>query len=724
MAYNVQSNLDGDLMSKPVLILFGTQSGNSEDLASQLAKSATAHGLTPTVLDMDATNVEMMASSERILIICSTWGEGEMPDSAEALWDSINAEGVPKMENTHFSVCALGDTSYEFYCQSGKDWDRRLEELGAKRVFARQDCDVDFDEPYAAWAAGALPAISSVGGSVAEVVEEPSEELSEPSTEESSSGELDEIMSDGDRKLVVLFGSQSGNSEDLAFRVKSKASEFGLNAEVFDMEGFDLNSLENTSRLLIICSTWGEGDMPDSAEALWQLAKSDKRPKLSKTYFSVCALGDTSYEFFCQSGKDWDEVIEEMGGKRIHERADCDVDFDPTFQKWVIPALAGLAAVDGNGDYHEELVSLFIELVENKGKKTSTGDLDTPVIFRESIELTFKIFRYNPLLIEKGWDTYECKIPGHFSLLDALKSIKSNFDPTLSFRGSGPLSGIIVNGAVVRADRTRLLDMVELCGHELKIEPLSGYEVVKDLVISTKNYDVHRIKSTPWMIPATRSGVNTVSGTTIGVMDASKATDLHELGDIDSPQLLHSFSDTLPYDPEYIGPALVMHTWKRVNDERYSEKARQSSINLLQNEGGAWNESDCSSFGRHGDFGKKIANSFNECRAELIRKKGFSGKHGRLVKWYGLSVKWSGKVNETTLYRQVLGPLGLVSNLFSGVSMRMMLGFTRTGAKPFRSIFPLIAPPAGIGKIPPMINSKVESHHEVANLFNKLDKRF
>ena len=150
-------------MSKPVLILFGTQSGNSEDLASQLAKSATAHGLTPTVLDMDATNLEMMASSERILIICSTWGEGEMPDSAEALWDSINAEGVPKMENTHFSVCALGDTSYEFYCQSGKDWDRRLEELGAKRVFARQDCDVDFDEPYAAWAAGALPAISSVG---------------------------------------------------------------------------------------------------------------------------------------------------------------------------------------------------------------------------------------------------------------------------------------------------------------------------------------------------------------------------------------------------------------------------------------------------------------------------------------------------------------------------------------------------------------------------------
>ena len=69
----------------------------------------------------------------------------------------------PRMENTHFSVCALGDTSYEFFCQSGIDWDTRLEELGAKRVFPRKDCDVDF-EPYAEWANGALPAISAVVG--------------------------------------------------------------------------------------------------------------------------------------------------------------------------------------------------------------------------------------------------------------------------------------------------------------------------------------------------------------------------------------------------------------------------------------------------------------------------------------------------------------------------------------------------------------------------------
>ena len=165
-------------MTKPVLILFGTQSGNSEDLASQLAKSASSHDLEPTVLDMEAATVEQMASSDRILIICSTWGEGEMPDSAEDLWDSISSDSAPRMENTHFSVCALGDTSYELFCQSGKDWDNRLEELGAKRIFPRQDCDVDFDEPYEEWAKGALPAISAVEStSVTQEVKEISVEI-------------------------------------------------------------------------------------------------------------------------------------------------------------------------------------------------------------------------------------------------------------------------------------------------------------------------------------------------------------------------------------------------------------------------------------------------------------------------------------------------------------------------------------------------------------------
>jgi hypothetical protein len=119
-----------------------------------------------------------------------------------------------------------------------------------------------------------------------------------------------------------------------------------------------------------------------------------------------------------------------------------------------------------------------------------------------------------------------------------------------------------------------------------------------------------------------------------------------------------------------------------------------------------------------------VADTLNDARSTLLTEYKNAGRHGRLVKWYGRSVKWSGKLNETTLYRQVLGPIGLVSNVFSGVSARMMLGFTRTGGPPIRSLQALLLPPAGVGKIPNMINSKVDDHHEVVSLFNELDQRF
>ena len=101
------------------------------------------------------------------------------------------------------------------------------------------------------------------------------------------------------------------------------------------------------------------------------------------------------------------------------------------------------------------------------------------------------MFRYNPELVENGWDTLECSMPGHYSILDSLEKIKSEIDPTLSFRRNGPLSGVIVNGAVVRADRSRLMDLVNLCGNVLKIEPLPGYEVVKDLVVKALETSIH-----------------------------------------------------------------------------------------------------------------------------------------------------------------------------------------------------------------------------------------
>ncbi|WP_309381361.1 sulfite reductase subunit alpha [Cerasicoccus frondis] len=154
--------------SNLLTILYGTQTGNAETLASEAAQSAAAHGLKAQVKGMDEIAVESLQDCERLLIITSTYGEGEMPDNAQALWESINAESF-SLEKVNFAVLGLGDTSYDLFCQAAKDWERRLEELGAKKLTERVDCDLDYEEPFAEWLEQALPAMAKVNGGVGAV---------------------------------------------------------------------------------------------------------------------------------------------------------------------------------------------------------------------------------------------------------------------------------------------------------------------------------------------------------------------------------------------------------------------------------------------------------------------------------------------------------------------------------------------------------------------------
>jgi sulfite reductase (NADPH) flavoprotein alpha-component len=80
-----------------------------------------------------------------------------MPDNAQLLWDAISADSAPRMENTQYSILALGDTSYDLFCQAGIDWDNRLAELGAKRLYDRVDCDVDFEDLAENWISSVIP---------------------------------------------------------------------------------------------------------------------------------------------------------------------------------------------------------------------------------------------------------------------------------------------------------------------------------------------------------------------------------------------------------------------------------------------------------------------------------------------------------------------------------------------------------------------------------------
>ena len=145
-----------------LLVLYGTESGNSEDLAARSAKLAKARGFKVSMKNMSESVPEDLTRAGCLLVVVSTWGEGDPPESAEDFHSSLMAGGLD-LSAVKYSVCALGDTSYEHFCQVGKEVDEQLEVLGAQRVAPRVDCDVDFEDSYGQWVERAL---EGLGGSV------------------------------------------------------------------------------------------------------------------------------------------------------------------------------------------------------------------------------------------------------------------------------------------------------------------------------------------------------------------------------------------------------------------------------------------------------------------------------------------------------------------------------------------------------------------------------
>ena len=539
-------------------------------------------------------------------------------------------------------------------------------------------------------------------------------------------GVLASVLS-GDRGLAVFFGSQTGNAAGLAEKTVKRAAAYGLEGKVIDMDGYDEANFASHKRILIITSTWGEGEMPDNAEALWN-ATSSTNPALSGVHYSVCAIGDSSYDEFCKAGEDWDQKFAALGATSILELKMCDVDFDEPWEQWVSEVLPRIACVDTNGVFHEELVDAMIAYGSGEEEDESDGDFTPANIVQLDISVTMRIFRYDPILAQSGYDTLAVALPGHATVEDALVSVKREFDGSLTFRSGGvagqnPLTGLKVNGSIVPADTTRICDLVG-DGDTLTLEPLPGYEVVKDLMVSYDRFDEARSESKPWMNADPRQGERLASGSPMGVMSSADATHLHTLADVGSLQLVNAMSDTYDVDEAYSGPGIALQRWVRSQDPRSGSTHVKQMFELMQGKGGVWNEADISSIHRHGIDGAQAADSLYSARARLLAEYKFTGKPGRLVKNYSRSVKMSGNVNETTLYRSVLGPLGLGSNIMNGVSLRMMLGFTRNGGPLMRGFQGMLVPPAGIGKIPNMFNSKVANHHEVVAIFNELDRRF
>lgn len=159
-AATVPQPLTGSQPAQPLTILYASESGNSERLASDVAKAARRIGLKSSIVDMADLEVATIASARRLVVIAATWGEGEPPARAARAYGELMAEDAPRLDGVEFGVLALGDTAYTGFCAIGKALDARLEALGGTRLVPRVDCDLDFAEPAARWIETALKALA------------------------------------------------------------------------------------------------------------------------------------------------------------------------------------------------------------------------------------------------------------------------------------------------------------------------------------------------------------------------------------------------------------------------------------------------------------------------------------------------------------------------------------------------------------------------------------
>lgn len=148
-------------------ILYGSQTGNSKKVAEQLLARLQAQGAEAVLLNFKDYRPQQLKKEQRIVAVISTHGNGEPPDDARAFFNFLQGERAPRLDSLEYAVLALGDSSYEEFCQTGQALDQRLAELGAQRLLARVDCDVDFAASASDWqqqVAGKTPGVSDNAG--------------------------------------------------------------------------------------------------------------------------------------------------------------------------------------------------------------------------------------------------------------------------------------------------------------------------------------------------------------------------------------------------------------------------------------------------------------------------------------------------------------------------------------------------------------------------------
>ena len=181
-------------------------------------------------------------------------------------------------------------------------------------------------------------------------------------------------------KLTILYATESGHAEALAHAAQREAARRGFAPRVLDMADVSVAALRESSNLLAIVSTWGEGEAPQRAAPFVRALQAEDAPRLDGVRFAVLALGDSAYAQFCAVGKQIDARLETLGGSRIAERIDCDLDYEAPAASFIEQVLAAIAPPAEAGS--------VIHVDFHRADGAATGKLerfDAPVAVRHPI---------------------------------------------------------------------------------------------------------------------------------------------------------------------------------------------------------------------------------------------------------------------------------------------------------------------------------------------------
>ncbi|WP_299804174.1 assimilatory sulfite reductase (NADPH) flavoprotein subunit [uncultured Shewanella sp.] len=260
-----------------ITILYGSQTGNGRGIATELAEKAQAQGYAVNLVSMGEYKTRQLKQESLLLLVVSTHGEGEAPDDAIELHKFLSSKRAPKLDNLNYSVLALGDSSYEFFCQTGKDFESRLNALGATSIAPLVECDVDYEEQSQQWQADVLeavkPLVQSAGASVVSIASS------------QASGSTYSKQKPYTAELLVSQKLTGRDSDRDVRHVEIELGESGINYQAGDALGvWFTNSHELVSELLEALALDGDESVAIGSDSLSLREALTNKKELTQLY--------------------------------------------------------------------------------------------------------------------------------------------------------------------------------------------------------------------------------------------------------------------------------------------------------------------------------------------------------------------------------------------------------------------------------------------------------